>query len=231
MRLSKGSFGIFSEEIFPKPYTNLSIKSAEPLSFKVFNSKPHIIDAFKQMMRKSAENTTLEMLRFGGIYDSFIEWFSGSNKYIVGPRGGFWHRFDLHMMKKNHDDVNFKYYGQTELDYSLWTDNQIFIIEAKSQNQNGFDIGWHKIAFPSQYYLDIALKHGIEIIPVYLLRHFSDVENIVYLFVFPPYEQYKGGLLLNDQKAMIPDSVLKVDLTEIIPSSQQKIDSFTKGPH
>jgi len=229
IRLSGGSFGIFSEEVFPKPYTELSTKSAEILELGEQVSRPHIEEAFKQMMdMSSAENTTLEMLRFGGIYDSFIERFSDANRYTVGPRGNFRQQFNLYMENTCHETSSFKYNGQTELDYSLWTDDRIFIVEAKSQNQNGLDIGWHKMAFPSQYYSEIAIKHGVEIIPVYLLRHFTKVDNVVYFFVFPPYEQHKGGLLLNAQNAMVPESVLKFDLSEIIPSMQQKIDSFTR---
>jgi len=228
-RLSGGRFGVFSEEVFPKPYTALSINSVENLKVEKFSSRPHIEEAFKLMMEKSsAENATLEMLRFGGIWDSFIERFSGSNRYKVGPRGGFWHRFNLHMRKKNQDFITFKYSGQTELDYSLWTDDRIFVIEAKSQKQNGFDIGWHKLAFPAQYYSEIAQKYEVDIVPVYLLRHFSNVDNKVFLFVFPPYEPYNEGLLLNDQKAMTPDSIIKVDLTDIISISQQKLDTFSR---
>ena len=51
------------------------------------------------------------------------------------------------MKKRNQELVSFKSYGQTELDYSLWAEDRIFIIEAKSSPENGLDIGWHKMAF------------------------------------------------------------------------------------
>ena len=179
-------------------------------------------------MVHKAENTILELLRFGGVYEAFMKKFSKTTRYIVGPRGNFWPKFDLHMRDKNNKLATFKYHGQTELDYSLWAEDRIFIIEAKSQPKSGLDVGWHKLSFPCQFYSEIARKHGLEIIPVYLLRNFSDIENTIYIFVFPPYESYnENGLILNDQSAMTPEHVVSLDLNLLVPLPQRKLRSFT----
>lgn len=206
----------------------MTIQNVENLELGEFISLPHFNDAFSLMMRESsAENSILELLRFGGVYDAFIEKFSKSKRYIVGPRGRIWPRFNLYMKKWNQELVSFKYYGQTELDYSLWAEDRIFIIEAKSESENGLDIGWHKIAFPVQYYSRIANKHGVELVPVYLLRNYSEVENTVYMFVFPPYEPYnEDGLILNDQTAIMPECVVRVDLNALLPLPQKTLNSF-----
>lgn len=228
IRLGQGRFGIFSDKVFPKPYAELTIQNVENLKVDDFISLPHFTDAFSLMMRESsAENSILELLRFGGVYDAFVEKFSKSKRYIVGPRGRIWPRFNLYMEQRNQELVSFKYYGQTELDYSLWAEDRIFIIEAKSDPVSGLDIGWHKMAFPAQYYSRIAREHGIEIVPGYLLRNYSEVENTVYLFVFPPFESYnEDGLILNEQSAIVPESVVRVDLNDLIPLPQKTLSSF-----
>jgi len=229
LRIGEGSFAIFSETEFPRPYTQLKINNAENLESNRPTGIPYLNDAFKLMMEKkaSAEDSILELLRFCGVYGSLINATSDSYELYVGPRGNFKSRFNMSLRQKNNEIVDFQYDGQIELDYSLWSEDKIFLIEAKSRQRGGLDIGWHKLAFPTQHFKNIAQEHGIEIIPIYLLRKYSKIQDYVYFFVFSPVE-FHNGLILNDQRLMEPERVYSVDLNALMFSGQQKLKPYSR---
>ena len=227
LRVGKGSFAVFSEDDFPHPYTQLDYKKAKNLEVSIPAKIPSLIESFKLMMdnKASAEDSILELLRFCDIYGSFISAISGSTSYYVGPRGNFRSSFKMAMKKNTGEIVEFDYVGQIELDYSLWTEDKVFLIEAKSRQRGGMDIGWHKLAFPAPHYMEIAQRHDLDIIPVYLIRKYSKVQDQVFFFVFPPIE-YDEPLVLNDKQTMKPENIFKVDLNSILLSGQQRLETY-----
>ena len=229
LRVGEGSFAVFSEMEFPRPYTQLDTSNAESLESTRSPDIPHLNDAFRLMMEKkaSAEDSILELLRFWGVYDSLVNAMSDSSLFHVGPRGNFKSRFNMSLRRKNNEIVNFEYEGQIELDYSLWSEDKIYLFEAKSRQRGGLDIGWHKLAFPTQHFKNIAQEHSIEIIPVYLLRKYSKIQDHVYFFIFSPVKHHKG-LILNDQRSMEPKRVYSLDLNSLLLSGQQKLKSYSK---
>ncbi len=47
------------------------------------------------------------------------------------------------------------------------------------------------------------------------------------MFVFPPFESSnEDGLILNDQSVIVPESVVRVDLNDLIPLLQKTLSSF-----
>jgi hypothetical protein len=229
LRVGKGSFAVFSEAEFPRPYTKLQINNAENLEPTSSTKIPQLNDAFRLMMenKASAEDSILELLRFHGVYGSLINATADSSEFYVGPRGNFKSSFDMSLRYKNKDAVDFQYDGQIELDYSLWSEDKVFLIEAKSRQRGGMDIGWHKLVFPTQHFKDITQEYGIQIIPVYLLRKYSRVQDHVYFFVFSPIG-YHDGLILNDQSLMEPESVYSVDLNALMGSGQQQLRPYSR---
>lgn len=231
LRIGEGSFAVFSEAEFPHPYTQLDIGNAESLELIRSPGYPHLNDAFRLMMEKkaSAEDSILELLRFLGVYGSLVNAMSDSSECYVGPRGNFRSSFSISLRRKNGEIVDFQYDGQIELDYSIWSEDKILLIEAKSRQRGGLDIGWHKLAFPTRHFEKTAQEHSVEIIPVYLLRKHSKVQDHVYFFVFSPTE-YHNGLILNDQSLMEPERVYSVDLNSLMSSGQQKLNPYS-GEH
>lgn len=143
----------------------------------------------------------------------------------MGPRGNFKSSFRIGMRHREGEIVQFDYQGQIELDYSLWTEDKVFLIEAKSRQRGGFDIGWHKLAFPAPHYREIAEKHGLDVVPIYLIRKYSRVRDRVFFFMFPPIE-YGDSLILNDPSTMKPERVFSVDLNSLLLSGQQNLKSY-----
>jgi len=227
LRVGEGSFSVFSEDDFPKPYTHLDYKRAKDLEVTVSANIPPIIESFKLMMnnKASAEDSILELLRVCDAYELVIDSISDSTGYHVGPRGNFKSSFKMAMKKNTGEIVEFDYVGQIELDYSLWTEDKVFLIEAKSRQRGGMDIGWHKLAFPAPHYMEIAQRHDLDIIPVYLIRKYSKVQDQVFFFVFPPIE-YDEPLVLNDKQTMKPENIFKVDLNSILLSGQQRLETY-----
>ena len=228
LRVGEGSFAIFSEIEFPRPYTQLDIGSALSLESTRSPDFPHLNDAFKFMMKKkaSAEDSILELLRFHGVYGSLVNTLSDSSDYYVGPRGNFRSSFNASLRRKNGEIVGFHYDGQIELDYSLWSEDKVLLVEAKSRQRGGLDVGWHKLAFPTQHFKMMAQEHGVDVIPVYLLRKYSRVQDHVYFFVFSPIA-YHNRLILNDRDVMEPERVFSVDLNAFMESGQQKLNSYS----
>jgi len=128
--------------------------------------------AFKSMdfSLKSAENSLLELARFYSIFGTMVSTIDGSSEYQVGPRGLSTQRFDLYFKQDEDEPLKLEYNGQVELDYSIWTEDRVFVVEAKSITNYGLDIGWHKMAFPSRRFVNQVVENGLKVNPVYFLR-------------------------------------------------------------
>jgi len=121
--------------------------------------------------------------------------------------------FDVYLQRKNTSLEKFRYRGQVELDYTIWTENRAYIFEAKSSLRGGYDVGWHKLAYPAQRFMKLTEENGLKISPLYFLRTRSNGVNTIYLFLFPPIKFREGGVVLNDAEAMTPERVFRVDLS------------------
>jgi len=217
IRLGQGSFGIFDEEQFAKPYLDLKTDSAEEINIRSNNAYQHMRKAFKSLdfSLKSAENTLLELARFYNIFETLIDEVDGSADYCVGPRGGMTQQFDLYFKRKNAHFERFVYDGQVELDYSIWTENRVFVVEAKSLTRRGLDVGWHKMAFPSRRFADQVRDDGLKVNPVYFLRTRVVGQNMLFLFVFTEMEFYEGAIILNDEKRWDLLKVFSVNIDQL----------------
>ena len=217
IRFGMGNFIIFSEDEFPRPYTDLKTMNAEEMPTREVSSLPILRKAFSVINsdEKSAENTLVELLTFYDVYASLVQLIDGSNRYYIGPRGGMTSSFDVYLQRKNTSLEKFRYRGQVELDYAIWTENRAYIFEAKSSRRGGFDVGWHKLIYPAQRFSKLTEENGLKVSPVYFLRTRDSGTNVIYLFVFPPVKFIEGGVILNEMEAMTPEKVLKVDLSEL----------------
>jgi len=203
IRTGEGSFAIFDENEFPRPYLDLRIEN----TVEIIGEEPTGYDNLKKAFEENLlENTALEQLRFNKAYDKLIELVTDSKQeYYVGVRGNTTRTFDVYFQRSNLEiEKIFTYKGQAELDYTLWTKNIVFLFEAKkSDTKTNFDIGWHKFAYPAVRFLKYE---NFDIYPVYFLRR----PNRVILFVFPKFVGYNGGLILNDSKQMTPSKIFSV---------------------
>lgn len=172
IRTGRGSFGIFSEDQYPKPYLELNADDAEEITCKPNATYRHLRYAFKNLdwRLKAAENTLLELARFYGVYEVLTEYLDGTSDYQVGPRGGMTQKFDLHFKRRDDSLTRFGYNGQVELDYTLWTESRVLVFEAKSISRGGLDVGWHKLAYPAHRFYNQTISDGLRISPVYFLR-------------------------------------------------------------
>jgi len=173
--------------------------------------------AFKSLdfSLKSAENTLLELARFYNIFETMVDEIDGSSDFCVGPRGGMTQQFNLYFKRKNAQLERFVYNGQVELDYSIWTENRVFLVEAKSLTRNGLDVGWHKMAFPSRRFVDQMRDDGLKVNPVYFLRTQVAGENVLFLFVFTEMEFKDGGIILNDERRWDLLKVFSVNIDQL----------------
>jgi hypothetical protein len=204
VRTGEGTFAIFNELEFPRPYLMLDehalVRNATRLAGETPPRYRDLQDVFEST---PTEDATIEYLRFAGIYDRVIESVTGErHSYVGGIRGGTTVEFELYLRKKNGSTVRVDHHsGQAELDYSIWTSeddgdsNSIFLIEAKKgEFGQGLDVGWHKFAYPAAK----LMKYGSEkmkIYPVYLLRR----ADYVLLVVFPRLVFHMNtGIVLND---------------------------------
>lgn len=193
IRLGAGSFAIFKEERFRKPYLDLKIDNAKDIPIKQISSHSHLQDAFNEHYN---EDANLEHLRILGVYEEILDQICGTKDYRVGPRGSKKSIFKIYFKDQLNQDnpISFDYEGQEELDYSIWTEKEVLVFEAKQNKSNsgGLDVGWHKLAFTSQRFLKIE---DLSVIPVYYLRQ----NQIIYLFVFPKMPSFRDGIILNDE--------------------------------
>jgi hypothetical protein len=86
IRTGEGSFAIFDEKRFARPYLNLDIGNyIKELVTDEPQGYDHLKSAFKENV---LENTILELLRFNGIYDKIIEVVTGRRQnFYVGVLG------------------------------------------------------------------------------------------------------------------------------------------------
>jgi hypothetical protein len=212
VRLGRGNFGIFDQRVFPKPYLELNEKEAMPLSSKYPSKYKAMRQAFRIVDEdlSSAEDTLLELCRFHGIFNKMLETF-GEDNYQIGPRGLFTSRFPILFKKKGNEPIKFNYNGQVELDYSVWMENRVLVFEAKSLTKGGFDIGWHKLAYPSQKFY-VNFHDNLSINPVYLLRKRDSTCNRILIYLFPEIIFERGSVILNDEKYWKPLRIWSIDM-------------------
>jgi hypothetical protein len=209
IRTGKGSFAIFDENKFPRPYLNLNISNNiidlvidEPAGFEQLKS------AFRENI---LENTALEQPRFNGVYEKMIKTVIGvSEQYYVGIRGNTTKRFDLYFKSNDSEIKKIRTYtGQAELDYTLWTHDSVFLFEAKKASDEVIskylDIGWHKFAFAAVRFIKYS---GLKIFPVYFLRG----DTKLFLFVFPEFKFHENGVILNEIPQMTPNYSFAINL-------------------
>lgn len=206
IRLGAGSFAIFKEERFRKPYLDLKIDNAKDIPIQQISSHSHLQDAFNEHYN---EDANLEHLRILGVYEEILDEVCGTKDYRVGPRGSKKSIFKIYFKDQLNQDnpISFDYEGQEELDYSIWTEKEVLVFEAKQNKNNsgGLDVGWHKLAFTSQRFLKIE---DLSVIPVYYLRQ----NQIIYLFVFPKMPSFRDGIILNDESQFSQYKSFKVVL-------------------
>ena len=203
LRTGHGKFIIFNQKFFDTSYLDLNIKHFKEISFKIPKAYPDLVDAYKERL---TENASLELMHFLGIFKKVIQKITNEDGYIIGPRGNKSSTFDVYFYNKQtkENEKVYTYYGQEELDYSLFTKNSIFVIEGKSLNSKGLDIGWHKLAYP----LSRFEKYNKDIYPCYFLKK----QNIIWFFIFPKYSFFKKGIVLNDKLAFTPIETYRIDL-------------------
>ncbi|RXA20258.1 hypothetical protein EQO05_06710 [Methanosarcina sp. MSH10X1] len=206
IRTGKGNFVIFDENRFEKPYLDLDLSGAEELSYEIPENFEHLEDAFKE---NPIENSSIEHLWFLGVFKQIIGRISLENECYIGPRGGKRSTFDVYFKDKKTQEVIkvFIYEGQEDLDYSIFTENCIYFFEGKNfpDGRGGLDLGWHKVIFPASRFKKYSNKR---LIPGYFLK----LGTVAYFAVFPDFQFFNGGVILNDEKQFIPKQIFKIDL-------------------
>ena len=203
LRTGSGTFGIFDENVFPKPYLQLSTAKSEKLDLEVNDDFKELMSAFDTRQ----ENAGLEHLNACGVYDSLIKKLFGDEEWKLGPRGNKSSEFKVFgKTKQNTINHIYDFKGFEELDYGIWTKEKILLFEAKSVELNqGLDIGWHKLAYPASRFKKFT-KHSI--IPIYLLKW----GNTTHLFVFPIFKFHKDhGIIINDLEQLTPERIFRID--------------------
>jgi len=206
LRTGKGNFAIFDEQKFPHSYLNLNTNNAEKLEIDS-SGFPELLHAFETRQ----ENAALEQLNVLGVYDLLVKNVLGVTEWKIGPRGNKTSTFPVYA-KNNSAEVNliYTYDGQEELDYTIWTRDHVLLFEAKSLKSNmGLDVGWHKLAYPASRFKKYS-KYKIK--PIYFLKW----EKTIHLFVFPDFEFHKDGIIINDEKAFVPERIFRIDLDKTL---------------
>ena len=73
-------------------------------------------------------------------------------EFFIGVRGNTTRTFDIFFRNIGSEIEKIRSYtGQADLDYTLWTNDSVFLFEAKKAGREGvkryLDIGWHKFAY------------------------------------------------------------------------------------
>jgi hypothetical protein len=165
------------------------------------------------------------MLGFYGVYEWIVKEILNVDEYYVGPRGNEGSRFNTFFQSNDDVYLKFEYDGQVDLDYSIWTENRIYAIEAKSlSNYGGLDIGWHKLAFPTQRFATLSRDMGFDISPVYFLRRKTRKVDIGYVFIFAPIRFHEGnGVVLNRGSDWRVEHFFSMNFKSIMELSQQAL--------
>lgn len=177
--------------------------------------EPNGYDNLKKAFKESIlENTALEQLRFNGGYKKIIADVLGGQEeeYYVSIRGNTTRTFNVYFERKDTNEkiLIYEYKGQADLDYSLWTEDSVFLFEAKKMEmakniKSYLNIGWHEFAYACVRFIDYK---NLNIYPVYFLRAIDKVM----LFVFPKFSFYKNGIVLNDINQMISQKKFSVNI-------------------
>jgi len=206
IRTGSGNFIIFDEKRFGKPYLDLDLSGAEELDYEIPKNFKHLYNAFNENL---IENSSIESLWYLGFFKQIIDRISSENEYYIGPRGNKCSIFEVYLKDRKTQEIIkiFTHKGQEDLDYSIFTENCIYFFEGKNfpKGRSGLDIGWHKIIFPASRFKKYSDKRFI---PVYFLK----LGTVVYFFVFPDFQFYKGSVVLNDERRFTPEHVFKIDL-------------------
>jgi hypothetical protein len=205
LRSGNGAFRIFDEKIFPKPYLDLKLTDIEKLEYPKENHWNKLENTFSKTKQ---ENPGLEFLNAFGIFDLIVEKLFGKQEWRVGPRGLTQSKFTIYAKNiKNEIEKLYDFKGQEELDYTIWTKDQILLIEAKSSKKDlGLNLGWHKIVYPASRFREIK---NYKITPVYILRY----DKIFYIFIFPVLNFYNNdGIIINDIEKLKPTRVFSVSI-------------------
>ncbi len=204
LRTGQGKFIVFSQDYFDSSYLDLKITHFEELSIEVPKNQKNLVNAYLDMLN---ENASLELMHLLGVFRKMVQKVSGELEYQTGPRGNRTSKFGVYLYntKEAKNEPIYTYNGQEELDYSLFTEKSIFIIESKNLETGGLDIGWHKITYP----INRFRKYEADIYPCYFLKN----KDTVWLFVFPKFGFYNQGIVLNDKIATTPQHVFRVNLS------------------
>ena len=210
LRTGGGRFIILDETKFPNSYLDLSISDSIQLETKEDPEFPELYKVFRKDVndKSKQENSALEFPNALGCYDLLIKKLFGNVKWYVGPRGLKHSQFHMYGKKSNGDPIDLPDYdGPEELDYTIWTKDCILLFEAKvvDRENEGLDIGWHKMAYPAARFSKI---NNYTIKPIYFLR----CKNIIHLFVFPKFQFHNDGIVINDKKNQIPEKIFRIDL-------------------
>ena len=210
LRTGTGKFVIIKETQFPRPYLDLTTSDSTQLEIKEDPEFSELYKAFRKdpKDRSAQEDAALEFPNVLGCYDLLIKELFGNVKWYVGPRGLKHSQFRTYGKKPN-DGIKllYDYNGPEELDYTIWTKDCILLFEAKvvDHENEGLDIGWHKMAYPAARFSKI---NNYTIKPIYFLR----CKNIIHLFVFPKFQFHNDGIIINDKKNQIPEKIFRIDL-------------------
>jgi hypothetical protein len=206
LRTGQGKFVVINSDFFESPYLELVLDNYEQLTFDVPEGYKHLIEAYKDRLN---ENASLELMHLLGVFKNVLQRVCEEADYFIGPRGNRTSKFDVYLLnKKEHQNVKiYTYNGQEELDYSIFTKNAIFVFESKSLSNGGLDVGWHKLAYP----LTRFRRFSVPKFPCYFLKK----EKVVWLFVFPEYKFFNEGIILNDKRALMPEHVFRIDLSDL----------------
>ena len=210
LRTGGGRFIILDETKFPNSYLDLSISDSIQLETKEDPEFPELYKVFRKDVndKSKQENSALEFPNALGCYDLLIKKLFGNAKWYVGPRGLKHSQFRTHGKKSDEKITSlYDYDGPEELDYTIWTKDCILLFEAKvvDRENEGLDIGWHKMAYPAARFSKI---NNYTIKPIYFLR----CKNIIHLFVFPKFQFHDDGIVINDKKNQIPEKIFRIDL-------------------
>ena len=213
LRTGGGRFAILDEKKFPSSYLDLSISDGVQLETKEDPEFPELYKVFTKDVRDKSkqENSALEFPNALGCYDLLIKKLFGNVKWYVGPRGGKRSQFKVYGEKSNGKITSlcdlYDYNGPEELDYTIWTKDCILLFEAKvvEHENEGLDIGWFKMAYPASRFSKID---NYTTKPIYFLR----CKNTIHLFVFPKFPFYNDGIIINDKKNQIPETIFRIDL-------------------
>jgi hypothetical protein len=206
LRTGQGKFVVINRDFFDSSYLELALNNYEQITFDVPEDYENLVEAYKDRLK---ENASLELMHLLGVFKNVVQRVCGEVDYFIGPRGNRTSKFDVYLLNKmeNQNVKIYTYNGQEELDYSIFTKNAIFVFEAKSLTNGGLDVGWHKLAYP----LTRFKRFNVPKFPCYFLKK----DKVVWLFVFPEYNFYNEGIILNDKRAITPEHIFKIDLSNL----------------